>query len=394
MDENIWFGIGALAFFILVFLTYITYDNKLEKTKAAFREANKKFYNMAEGVFAVQTNGKKIRKWDKEHIIDYIINENAQELIAELKIYNDLKVWWQETMPNIKREIFALIEDESNSLLLLKWFFTNNAKKQINEICEKYNPEKIKFHLVTYTYYEEGEEHYDPSTGMRITSGSTLPSVTFSYDITPDELYDRIQFLSQFDFSITHYQYNYKNQRALMTPELRWQVIARDKSTCQICGKHCNYTEIEIDHIQPISKGGKTVLSNLQVLCVNCNRRKSNKWLDLCHLTKEDFNQGRTDEYYNEENCLQTRKSNHQYSTKKNSKKYYDTTSKKDNSKIKWIEVESTNVKQIYYSFQKQNLYVMFRNNSIYVYYNVEKSLFMEFLTAPSRTKTISIQKN
>ena len=206
MNENVWAGIGTIAFFVLALLIYISYDNKIEKVKAVFREKNKKFYNMAEGAFAVQTNGKKIKKWDEDHKIDYIINENAQELIAELKNYNDLKVWWQETMPDIKKEIYALIESESNSLLLLKWLFTTHAKKQINEICEKYNPEKIKFHLMTYTYYEEGEEHYDPSAGMRTTRGSALPSVTYSHDISPNELFERIQFLSQFGFAITHYQ--------------------------------------------------------------------------------------------------------------------------------------------------------------------------------------------
>ncbi|MDR0540570.1 MAG: HNH endonuclease [Spirochaetaceae bacterium] len=34
---------------------------------------------------------------------------------------------------------------------------------------------------------------------------------------------------------------------------------------------------LEIDHIVPWSLGGKTDLTNAQVLCRNCNRRKSNK---------------------------------------------------------------------------------------------------------------------
>lgn len=46
---------------------------------------------------------------------------------------------------------------------------------------------------------------------------------------------------------------------------------------CAICGKSCQYEEMEGDHIIPYSKGGQTNYGNLQMLCMECNRRKSNK---------------------------------------------------------------------------------------------------------------------
>ena len=46
---------------------------------------------------------------------------------------------------------------------------------------------------------------------------------------------------------------------------------------CPHCGKKYEYEEMEGDHIIPWSKGGKTELANLQMLCQACNRRKSNK---------------------------------------------------------------------------------------------------------------------
>ena len=63
-----------------------------------------------------------------------------------------------------------------------------------------------------------------------------------------------------------------------MTPKIRKQIKERDRYTCQICGKYMHdEVGLHIDHIKPVSKGGKTVPSNLQVLCSKCNGRKSDK---------------------------------------------------------------------------------------------------------------------
>lgn len=70
-----------------------------------------------------------------------------------------------------------------------------------------------------------------------------------------------------------------KTQRSAMTNDLRNAIKARDNYTCCICGNSV-YNEpnllLEVDHIIPVSKGGKTEASNLQTLCWRCNREKSN----------------------------------------------------------------------------------------------------------------------
>lgn len=71
-----------------------------------------------------------------------------------------------------------------------------------------------------------------------------------------------------------------KHQRSIMTNDLREAIKKRDNYTCCKCGNSV-YDEpnllLEVDHIIPISKGGKTEASNLQTLCWRCNRLKSNK---------------------------------------------------------------------------------------------------------------------
>lgn len=69
-----------------------------------------------------------------------------------------------------------------------------------------------------------------------------------------------------------------KLERRKMTLELREAILRRDNWTCQCCGnsvfKEPNLA-LEVDHIIPVSKGGKTEPNNLQTLCWKCNRRKS-----------------------------------------------------------------------------------------------------------------------
>lgn len=64
--------------------------------------------------------------------------------------------------------------------------------------------------------------------------------------------------------------------------KLKWKVFARDNYTCQRCGIR---EDLEVDHIRPVSKGGRDSLKNLQTLCKRCNVKKGNKWHP--HRSKE-----------------------------------------------------------------------------------------------------------
>ncbi len=51
----------------------------------------------------------------------------------------------------------------------------------------------------------------------------------------------------------------------------------RQKGICKNCGKHFDIKEMEADHITPWHAGGQTSAENCQMLCKECNRRKSGK---------------------------------------------------------------------------------------------------------------------
>lgn len=92
------------------------------------------------------------------------------------------------------------------------------------------------------------------------------------------QVVERYKLLSEIDFECTLNEYHSKNQRKLMTKELKERIKKRDNYTCQVCGKYMpDEVGLHIDHIIPVSKGGKSIASNLQVLCSKCNGSKSNK---------------------------------------------------------------------------------------------------------------------
>lgn len=72
-----------------------------------------------------------------------------------------------------------------------------------------------------------------------------------------------------------------KRQRNAMTNDLREAIKKRDNYTCCLCGNNV-FNEpnllLEVDHIIPISKGGKTEANNLQTLCWRCNRAKKDNF--------------------------------------------------------------------------------------------------------------------
>lgn len=63
-------------------------------------------------------------------------------------------------------------------------------------------------------------------------------------------------------------------KREPIPQDVKDRVWNRDGGKCVKCG---STEKLEFDHIIPISKGGANTYRNLQLLCENCNRTKSNK---------------------------------------------------------------------------------------------------------------------
>lgn len=68
-------------------------------------------------------------------------------------------------------------------------------------------------------------------------------------------------------------------KRKSISKKLRFEVFKRDMFTCQYCGRKAPDVVLHIDHIKPVSKGGRNEIMNLVTSCIDCNLGKGAKTL-------------------------------------------------------------------------------------------------------------------
>lgn len=57
----------------------------------------------------------------------------------------------------------------------------------------------------------------------------------------------------------------------------RVNVYARDRSECQYCGRRLPRAHLNLDHVVPRSRGGRSAWENVVCSCIECNRRKGDR---------------------------------------------------------------------------------------------------------------------
>lgn len=151
---------------------------------------------------------------------------------------------------------------------ILKSPFKKRRREQFNRVLDAR-------HLFRFSFFRE-KTRYKQVNYVKYPYIVTEEVSSFTCDYA--YLEERYKRLEAINFESILSDYNSKEQRRLMTKELREKIAIRDNYTCQICGKYMpDGVGLHIDHIIPIAKGGKSVPSNLQVLCSKCNGRKSSR---------------------------------------------------------------------------------------------------------------------
>ena len=73
-----------------------------------------------------------------------------------------------------------------------------------------------------------------------------------------------------------------KTKRCAIDPIIRQYIYRQADGKCALCGRPLVYTEMTIDHIIPLSKGGENEIENFQCTCKECNEFKQS-------ILPEDF---------------------------------------------------------------------------------------------------------
>jgi 5-methylcytosine-specific restriction enzyme A len=85
--------------------------------------------------------------------------------------------------------------------------------------------------------------------------------------------------MSPFSFVADEAEINREKQKARELRASQWWKRQVAKGLCHYCGNRFSSKELTMDHIVPISKGGRTTKGNVVPCCKTCNTEKKSKLL-------------------------------------------------------------------------------------------------------------------
>jgi hypothetical protein len=103
-----------------------------------------------------------------------------------------------------------------------------------------------------------------------------------------EEMYGHLESIAEASLDKNTNSHLIAVERSEVSDALRYDILRRDNFTCVICGASQKLgVRLHVDHIVPVSKGGKSVASNLRTLCERCNVGKSDKMETGAALSEE-----------------------------------------------------------------------------------------------------------
>lgn len=76
------------------------------------------------------------------------------------------------------------------------------------------------------------------------------------------------------DNEIFDFDENGRRKYIGLKKEIKEMLYKKQKKKCKECGEKFKLSEMHLDHIVPVNKGGNNEITNFQLLCEHCNCSK------------------------------------------------------------------------------------------------------------------------
>lgn len=255
------------AIFLGIFIPIVLVKNKYRKfvethsiALKQLKEINNKYFFHA------------IKNFDMKHSYD---NEN---------MYGDISCrdYLTYELVNYQKQINKAFKDTLENKILF-----NQYSKEIKDtlVFGEYDADKLLKNVKRLNKFEKtivSKNLKTPTIDFSIDVRLRLTKINGAYRTSkratfyPKEIKEIIAKLNQkrgnYYLNNDIWQAICRVERGKVTNKMRFAIYERDHYRCRKCGRRTN--DLEIDHIFPIAKGGKSTFDNLQTLCHRCNCKK------------------------------------------------------------------------------------------------------------------------
>lgn len=151
---------------------------------------------------------------------------------------------------------------EKLNLKLLKAIETESFKRCLKQPCTEFGYSiYLNCSQINGVVYRRKSDLFYPNTIQALISKLNNKNGTFYNDRSIWDAICRVE-------------------RGKVSNKMRFSIYKRDGYRCRMCGRTGRFVDLEIDHIKPIAKGGKSTYSNLQTLCKRCNQLKGDTYYE------------------------------------------------------------------------------------------------------------------
>lgn len=263
---------SSLTLIAILIITFICLYNKYSKLVIQNSERLRKLFELNNN-----TTFNIINK--KQYSFHQICNSKRQ---LDRLILNDYFIGIIEQDIEYFNNIYEPIHQNRNNYNR----YINNCKKikteATDEMCKQLKTKLKKFTSRENKLFKKNQLMPSLDIYIEIKASYTSPAGRNSYSKSNNYNFSEFEKIYFYTKDLIKHkktrQYQIKLERAKLSDSLRYDVLKRDNFKCQICGSSAqDGVKLHVDHIIPVSKGGKTHLTNLRTLCDRCNMGKSDK---------------------------------------------------------------------------------------------------------------------